>query len=297
MPQVLSYTLFKFLFLFVITGCDVSSGSRIEHIRLQSKIFGNTRTLRVYLPKAYDGTKTFKVLYLNDGQNLFGDNDTGADNEWRIDEIVDSLVHENAIEPLIVVGIDHAGKDRANEYLPWEDIYLTPPLPNPAGEKYPAFITTEVIPLLEQTYQVKKGKENRGLGGASYGSLISLYTLMHQPEWFGFALIESPSLYVHEQALLTLAESKSWSWPENIYIGIGTNELNLEDCHEENEDNQMAVDDVKRLEAIIHTQSPASNIQVWIDSCATHHENAWSNRFPEALQFVLNGSKVTHTTD
>lgn len=269
-------------------GCDSLLNSRIEQLRLQSRIFGNERTLRVYLPEAYDGTKAFKVLYLNDGQNLFGDNQIGADHEWRVDEIVDSLVHENVIEPLIVVGIDHAGNDRAKEYLPWEDVYLSPPIPDPEGKKYPGFLTTEVMPLIEQKYRVRKGRENTGLGGSSYGSLISLYTLLQKPGLFGFAILESPSLYVHEQALLTLAESKNYTWPENIFIGIGTNELNLENCYEENEDNQMAVEDVKHLATIIHTRSPDSNLKVWVDSCAIHHETAWSHRFSTALQFVLN---------
>ncbi len=43
--------------------------------QLQSNVFGNTRMLRVLVPPDYrKGGKTYPVLYLNDGQNLFDPN-------------------------------------------------------------------------------------------------------------------------------------------------------------------------------------------------------------------------------
>lgn len=156
-------------------ACTSSYRSRIETLVLNSKVFDNNRTLRIYLPKEYDGKRTFKVLYLNDGQNLFGDNELGSKNEWRVDEILDSLLRNNVIEPIIVVDIDNAGRDRANEYLPWADIYLSPPIRKPNGKKYPEFLIGEVMPAIERNYKIRRGKENTGIGGSSYGGLISMY--------------------------------------------------------------------------------------------------------------------------
>lgn len=42
--------------------------------------------------------------------------------EWRVDEAVDSRVRLRAVEPLIVVGVDNAGRSaRAHELLPFPD--------------------------------------------------------------------------------------------------------------------------------------------------------------------------------
>jgi len=53
-------------------AAPVPSGQIWLH-ELNSKIFGNTRLVRVWLPSDYDGwgEKHYPVLYLNDGQNLF----------------------------------------------------------------------------------------------------------------------------------------------------------------------------------------------------------------------------------
>ncbi len=37
--------------------------------------------------------------------------------EWRVDEAAEKLIRAGKIEPLIIVGIDNAGGERANEYL------------------------------------------------------------------------------------------------------------------------------------------------------------------------------------
>ncbi len=275
------------LFLFLIVGCVSKSQKRIDTFILQSEIFDNNRTIRVYLPPSYDGVKTFKVLYMNDGQNLFGDNEIGAVDEWHMDEILDSLISAVGLEPLIVVGIDHAGKDRGNEYLPWPDEYLYPPIPQPEGSKYPHFLMKEVMPAIEARYNVRNGQKHAGIGGASYGGLISLYTLVSHPESFGFALIESPSLYVNNQSILTLVKEQGGSWPTRIYLGIGTNELGLEHCGLNNPDNQMAIEDVDSLYNLIGQQTNTTKCFKFVDSCAVHSELAWSRRLPQALQFLL----------
>lgn len=101
--------------------------------QLKSKVFGNTRAIRVLLPAGYsepaNRKRRYPVLYLNDGQNLF-DVSTSVFNplEWQADEALDRLIKAKEIEPLIVVGVDNAGRSaRANEYLPYPDAYLRPP--------------------------------------------------------------------------------------------------------------------------------------------------------------------------
>ena len=106
-------------------------------------MFGNTRAIRVLLPPGYceraNRKKRYPVLYLNDGQNLF-DVSTSVFNplEWQADEALDRLLREKEIVPLIVVGVDNAGRrERANEYLPYPDAFLQPPPPTPRVQGTP----------------------------------------------------------------------------------------------------------------------------------------------------------------
>ncbi|HTA48880.1 MAG TPA: alpha/beta hydrolase-fold protein, partial [Verrucomicrobiae bacterium] len=73
----------------------------------QSRVFRNTRFLRVWLPPNYDDAENsgrrYPVLYLNDGQNLFEAASSYAGVEWQVDETADRLIREGAVPPMIIV--------------------------------------------------------------------------------------------------------------------------------------------------------------------------------------------------
>lgn len=254
-----------------------------------SRIFGNSRTIRVLLPPHYDEHPKvkYRVLYLNDGQNLF-DLATAQFNpmEWRVDETIGRLIESGEIPPVIVVGIDNAGKRmRPNEYLPWEDKFLSPPMPKPNGAKYPEFLVDEVLPFIEQRYRVKTGAENTGLGGSSYGALIALYTVIKKPGVFGRLLLESPSFYVSDARVLADARSVA-KWPKRIYVGVGTNEEGAKKC-DPSGDGGEAVRDVQRFrDIVLKSGFDPKRLSVVVEECAVHNEEAWAGRLPAALKFL-----------
>jgi predicted alpha/beta superfamily hydrolase len=264
----------------------------LELHKFNSTIFNNSRYLRVLLPADYYDKKNsntkYKVLYMNDGQNLF-EKTTSVFNpmEWEIDETLKILSSKHKIEPIIVVGIDNAGKRiRPNEYLPWADEYLEPPYPNPNGRHYPDFLTNEVIPYINAHYRVRQGPANTGLGGSSYGGLITLYTAIKKPDIFGFILIESPSFYVNKRAILDMAREFS-AWPDKIYLGVGTNELGLKNC-EQTDGNREPVQDVQEFfNILVNNEVSKDRIHLVIEKCALHNEAAWALRFPKATLFWL----------
>lgn len=61
----------------------------------------------------------------------------------------------------------------------------------------------------------------------------------------------------------------------------------LDNCGEESEDNKMAVQDVRKLEEIIKSQSPETEVKCVVDKCAIHNIAAVSKRLPDALYFLL----------
>jgi len=272
-------------------GVDQSSG-RLEIVDFHSSIFDNNRKLRIWLPPGYsdESDHAYPVLYMNDGQDLF-DAETSYFTfaEWRMDETAEALIQAGQIEPMVIVGIDNAGRqDRPNEYLPWEDIYLTPSIPNPQGKRYPDFLLQEVIPFVEQNYTVATEPGGRGLGGASYGGLISIYTAAIAGHQFGRLLLESSSAYVNDEAVLDLAEAAT-EWPERVYIGIGTHEGPSE-CLDDNIQMEP-IADMRRLQSILLRADPAMPLKVVIEECGIHHEDSYARRLPEALRFLYGGNE------
>ena len=249
----------------------------------QSRVFRNTRFLRVWLPPGYDdaqnAARRYPILYLNDGQNLFEPATAFAGIEWQVDETADRLIRGGAVPPMIIVGMDNTGKDRVREYMPHRSVH--PMILRVQGRYYPNFLTKEVMPFVERNYRVATGPENTGLGGSSLGALIALYTAMARPELIGRLLLESPALWVSgRQAIKQSREVRIW--PERIFLAMGTAETGSP------ERNRSLVDDVRELAAILRRAVLSEKrLRLVIEDGAGHNEAAWAERFPEALRFLF----------
>src|SRR5271157_6398095 len=90
----------------VIRAQSATGDLRLHEFR--SRIFRNTRFLRVWLPPGYEepqnAARRYPVFYLNDGQNLFEPATAFAGVEWQVDETADRLIREAAVPPMIFVG-------------------------------------------------------------------------------------------------------------------------------------------------------------------------------------------------
>jgi predicted alpha/beta superfamily hydrolase len=252
-----------------------------------SRIFRNTRFLRVWLPPGYDDAENrdrrYPVLYLNDGQNLFEAATSFTGVEWQVDETADRLIRDNVIAPLIIVGIDNAGKARLREYMPYRSLSLQPVMMmmRARGVCYPDFLLKEVMPFVARNYRVATGPENTGLGGSSLGALIALYTAMVRPGVVGHLLLESPSLWAANRQIIRESRSVK-EWPERVYLGTGTAELGNPDR------DRSVVDDVREFNAILRRCGlDERRLRLVIEEGGIHHESAWARRFPEALRFLF----------
>jgi predicted alpha/beta superfamily hydrolase len=264
----------------------IRAGGAVGDLRLhefRSQVFQNTRFIRVWLPPGYDDTESatrrYPVLYLNDGQNLFESSSSFTGVEWGVDETADRLIREGSVPPMIVVGLDNAGKNRLREYMPHRSMH--PMMLRVQGRRYPDFLVKEVMPFVENTYRVAKGLENMGLGGSSLGALIALYTAVTRPGLIGRLLLESPSLWASNRQ--AIRESRAVRiWPERIFLGVGTAET------ENAGRSRTVVDDVRELGAIIRRAVLSEKrLRIVITECAGHNESAWAARFPEALRFLF----------
>jgi predicted alpha/beta superfamily hydrolase len=264
----------------------IRAGGATGDLRLhefRSRVFKNTRFLRVWLPPGYDdaenGDRHYPVLYLNDGQNLFESSTAFGGVEWGVDETADRLIREGIVRPLIIVGLDNTGEDRLREYMPHRSMH--PMMLRVQGRRYPDFLIKEVMPFMENAYRVATSPENTGLGGSSLGALIALYTAISRPGVIGRLLLESPSLWASNRQVTK--ESRAVKiWPEKIFLAAGTAEAGSP------ERSRTVVDDVRELAAIMRRAVLGeSRLRMVIKEGAGHTESAWGERFPDALQFLF----------
>ena len=249
----------------------------------RSRIFRNTRLLRVWLPPGYDDAANennhYPVLYLNDGQNLFESSSAFGGVEWQVDEAADRLIKAGTVPPTVIVGIDNTGKDRMREYLPYRS--MNPMILRAQGRYYPDFLVKEVMPFIEQNFRVATRPEETGLGGSSLGGLIALYTVISRPGIIGKLLIESPSLWAGNRQILKDSRAVR-IWPEKIFLACGTAEAPSV------EKSRSVVENVKELAAIARRAVLSEKrLRVVIQEGARHTEAAWAERFPEALTFLF----------
>lgn len=250
---------------------------------MQSRALHATRTIRVWTPpNLHRGTRC-SVLYLNDGQNLFGDGDPeSGGGGWHADETVAKLIAGGEIGPLMVVGIDNGG-DRARgiDYLPVPDPFEAHPEPSGA-DRYLSFVIDEVMPWVNRHYPTLRGAEHTGFGGSSYGAASAFYATLSHPGVFGRVLLESPSLGVGNGVMLERAKTFH-QWPQRIDIGIGSEEGRGRAGTAVR--GNTAID---TLADILKTDGlDDRRLRIEVQEGGRHNEESWAARLPGAIRFLF----------
>ncbi len=223
-----------------------------------------------------------------DGQNVFDAclSDV-SHHEWSVDETVQQLIADKKIPALIVVGVDHAGKDRAREYLPYKDFIGNPDMDEPAGKLFPDFMTREVMPLVDSHYRTLPGQPNTGIGGSSYGGVATLYALLAKPSTFGYGLIESPVMWIG-MGQLVRDTSPLVALPVKVFVAFGGKE------EPDPVISEKLIGLIRQVETNFHAAGyDDSNFRFVVDPDAVHTEAAWEKRLPGALTFLFGDWKPT----
>jgi enterochelin esterase-like enzyme len=169
-----------------------------------SKVTGKWRRCYVYTPPDYDAAKTrYPVLYLLHG---WGENEQGWHTQGHADLILDNLIAERKAKPMIIV------MDNLNAAKPGEDAkifsarWLSPPPPPSAapaeggrpaaparlglagftGATFTEMMLTDLIPMIERTYRVLPGRENRAMAGLSMGGMQTFLTTLANLDKFAY---------------------------------------------------------------------------------------------------------------
>lgn len=155
---------------------DVPHGD-VRMVWYPSKATRTTRRMHIYTPPGYDkSTESLPVLYLLHGG---GDNDRSWPTVGRANFIMDNLLAEGKIKPMIVVMPD-------------------------ASIDVPTFtkdLIENIIPYVENKYRVIADSDHRALSGLSMGGLHTLNTGLAYCEKFAYILPLSTGWFSNNEAM------------------------------------------------------------------------------------------------
>lgn len=249
---------------------------RLERIpAFESKILGNSREVTVYLPAGYDEKDEgrYPVLYMQDGQNLFDAHRAFVPgNHWHLQEAADTVIGERTAAPMIIVGVDHAGAARIDEYTPAKD-----PKHNGGGraEDYARMLIEELKPMIDARFRTLPDAENTAVGGSSLGGLASLYLTLTFPHVFRRAAVMSPSVWWSGRAILGYAGAYEGQAPR-MWLDIGGRE------------GIEALRDARELRDRVQKKGwTQDTFHYYEDRRGDHSERAWARRIRQALEFLF----------
>lgn len=242
----------------------------------RSDALGNSRDVLVWLPPGYDhdADRRYPVLYLHDGQNLFDTSTSFAGVEWGVDETAERLVHAGRVAPLIIVAINHAGVQRADEFAPTHDAHRQ------AGghaDRYARFIVQELKPYVDRTFRTRPEADQNALGGSSLGGLVTLHIGLEHPQVFGALAVLSPSIWWDRRAVLDRVEALPTRLPWRIWLDVGTAE------------GRDTVRNARALKALLLQKGwrTGADLHYLEAHDAPHAESAWAARVEGILEFLF----------
>ena len=236
------------------------------------------RDVIVWLPPDYEQSQDrYPVLYMHDGQNIVDPKTSAFGVDWQIDETCTELISQEAIPPLIVVGIYNT-PDRTKEYLPGS-----------TGDDYMRFVIEVVKPLVDRKYRTLPDRDHTFVGGSSAGGLCAFMLAWEHSDVFSRALcmspafqMESPEKKYHLDYVKRVRESSRPDSPLRIYIDNGG--VGMELLLQPGIDAMLAALDEKGLRR--------DHDYFWVhDPEARHSESAWARRLPDALRKLLSKRK------
>ena len=150
-----------------------------------AQALGNSREITIFLPPGYaqEHNRRYPTLYVNDGQ------DQAA---LQLRETLANLFQRRQIPPIIVVAVP-TNPHRLQEY----GTAVCPNAQNlgtKAGE-YGRFLTTELMPAINQQFRTSHNPAEIGIFGVSLGGLSAFDIGWNHPDLFGVVGVMSGSFW------------------------------------------------------------------------------------------------------
>jgi predicted alpha/beta superfamily hydrolase len=229
------------------------------------------RRISVLLPwNYYQSERNYPVLYLQDGQNLFEEqNQYGT---WGVDKALAHLA-EKGKGDFIVVAIDHGGRDRIKEFSPYPNNRWGAGL----GKEYVRFLVETLKPHIDKNFRTMPEREHTGVGGSSLGGLISIYAGLMFPHSFSKLMVFSPSFW---------AAQKIFFEPIRFFVPVATKIY----LYGGGKEGANMIGNIARFRETIARRGFDQQIidfNVQIDPNGGHNEQRWGTEFPRAAEWLF----------
>jgi predicted alpha/beta superfamily hydrolase len=226
------------------------------------------RTVRVLLPKDYGNTnRSYPVLYMQDGQNLFEPETAFGGRDWQIPA---TLFKQPLRRQAIIVGIDNGESDRLNEYAP----YKNPKMGGGEADLYCKFIVNTLKPFINDNYRTLTDRENTGIAGSSMGGLCAYYAGLAYGNVFGKVGVLSPSIWFNP-TVIQLAENNPYDKSRFFVVGSKTEMRGMEAA-------LQSVYDAFKKGGFSDEQ-----IQVAVRDRGKHNEFFWKLEFKKMFEYLF----------
>lgn len=240
---------------------------------------GRTRRVWIYLPPDYASSqKTYPVLYMHDGQNVF-DAATSYAGEWGVDETLDSL-HAAGDPGAIVVAVDNGQQQRMHEYSPW----VHPQHGGGQGDAYADWMANTLKPYIDAHYRTRPGPESTGIMGSSMGGLISLRAALRHPAVFGRVGVFSPSLWFSDSVFVAARAGAGSAPRPRMYFVSGGREGPRTDPRIVVVSQQRMIDTLAAA-----GWAAGTDVLAAAPDDGEHREWFWRREFPAAYRWLFAG--------
>jgi len=144
---------------------------KVISYKFKSAFLDNERTIWIYTPFGYNAEEiNYGMLILFDG---------GSYISWiPTPTILDNLIAEHIIPPIISVFVNHPNQALRNQELS-------------CSEAFTQFLAEELVPWIRSTYRVSENPALTVIGGSSNGGLGAAFAAFCHPEIFGNVLSQS----------------------------------------------------------------------------------------------------------
>lgn len=139
----------------IIYNSNFSHGTQESYVLINDKDFTTTNhNVTVYFPPGYNDNQNefYPVAYFQDGTYYI---EAGS-----AINILDNLIYEKRIKPIIAVFVNYSQGNRSIEYATDPDRYID-------------FFNTILVPYIDANYRTIPNGENRALIGLSFGGNVS----------------------------------------------------------------------------------------------------------------------------
>jgi enterochelin esterase-like enzyme len=153
----------------------------VHHHFYQSQTLARQSDFYVYTPPDYNPKKKYPVLYLLHG---YSDDASGWTAVGRANVILDNLIAQNKIKPMIVVmPFGYGTMDMiTHAWNAWSDKELV----NRNFTQYTQVLLNEVKPQAEKIYSISKDRKDHAIAGLSMGGGESLRTGLNHLDDFAY---------------------------------------------------------------------------------------------------------------